>query len=115
MRLKREARYTEAENTVKTSLRELSETEIDFLLMYEPGQLVIELAEKRSLSPEKLQTIGELLYQYGLLRQEQQLNEDYTIYFSRALAIFKFLQRVQTQNFSFELLQRISSLEELCK
>lgn len=115
LRFKRESRFKEAEEVVHQSLKKLSETDVDFLLSFEPGQLVIELTGKRSLNHEQLHTIAELLYQYGELRREQQISEDYTMYYARALAIFKFIKRVQTQNFSFELLQRISLLETLCE
>jgi hypothetical protein len=113
LKLKREEKYFEAEQVVNDTLKEFSESDIDFLLSHEPGKLVIELAEKRQLTPEKLQLVAELLFQYGLLRKEQFINEDYNIYFERSLALFKFILRNQTQTYSIEVLQRINQLEEL--
>lgn len=114
LRLKKENRFSEAEQTVNNALKEINDVNVEYLMRFTPAQLVIELSEKKKLEEEKIHAVAELLYQYGTLKEEQNPLENYKDHFASSLALFKFLQRVQTQNFNMQLLQRINELESRC-
>ncbi|MBC7862732.1 MAG: hypothetical protein IAF38_07130 [Bacteroidia bacterium] len=111
--LKREEEYKQAEVAVDEALKKFTQTDLEYLLSFEPSKLIEELVVKKKFTEDMLHVTAELLYQTALIKQSNKTEEDLLKYYIRSLALFKFLQTNQQKVFSMEVLQRVQLLEAL--